>query len=99
MRTYRYFSIPTLRWAKSLVAALCAPGERKTRLGLNDLAVYKAPNVHDYIVKAPNDAVTRIAFGAFIQAYITTDHEGYGEVWHRLPRGSRRVFPRETRTK
>ena len=62
-----------------------------------DIAAYKVPERPGYTVKAPRGAATSIGWSAFIQAYIVKSHEGYGQTLPRLPPGSRKVFPKESR--
>ena len=98
-RKLRYFSLPSLQWAKALVAALDVarsnvvlipeyPFEEDDR----SLGAFRTRGGR-YIVRAKRDVVTAIAWSAFLQAYITKSHFGYGEMHHRLPPGSRKVFP------
>lgn len=94
-RSHRIMSLQDLKWCKALVAAIASARSRGDFPDYPDaLAVYKTPE-HGYVVRAVNDVVTRMAWAAFVQALITSpDYGGHGEVLHRLPRGSWKVFPR-----
>lgn len=86
---FRYFSLPSLRWAKACVAGLC--------MFDRDVAAFLLPaswGKKHYVVRARNNELVRAAWSGFVQAYIARPHGGYGEVMHRLPPGSRQVFPR-----
>lgn len=89
---YRYFSVASLKWAKACVAGLC--------VGDDHVAAFLLPTSwgrDHYVVKARNTELVRAAWSGFIQAYIAAGAGSYGEVMHRLPPGSRQVFPKRQR--
>lgn len=85
-----YYDLEELKWAKALVAAFAMASSRTVRR--ESCNVYLTPRGWYVVrVRAPRGHI-RAVWSGFVQAYITTGG-GYGQMHHRIPRGSKRVWP------